>query len=584
MSNPIITKQIQPSQFPFFEGKFIGTLNAPDNTVLSIKTDMSGNLKEFLTKFENDLIIRLEKGVNYDTGDNYLLSIPNITTSFSYVDGFMKGYFNYFDQNNKYTKGDFTGRLTGKVSFQRNNDIIIFKMKSLDSNVQVIKQINKLENTTINNMEDLTGCIIISALMKTGSITFNKNTTIDLPIYASDGVLMFSGMVNSPSNSLDPAKSTFSLVKTYQKYPDPLSAYILSYQKQNFTASVKGTFMGLYLPADTNLQNITSVENLFSNIKILQGNLTCDISSTNVIYNKIGNYGMLNVMAKFTKSNIIPFDTNNYQNLPTQISHFTTISNSNPDYITTEQSIKENMETSQIKDAYPFTKDLVTIPSKFYTQYNYELPSTVYEKTQKESFFSDFFKKILSSGENPKEAFTTEPINIPHQKEYPNNSYLSQTQSQTQNTISPQTQNDLQNNQFPNPGTNPQIDEFRRSYCINNQLMYKNTAVNPEIAEYLFPNLQINGVAGSNGINCNPCDPTCPISFSNLDQRLENENIIQKRTHNEYNQTNHMQDWTPKLFDVFLPNPIYPEFNHPIKQSNSSYLIPANARITNNIL
>lgn len=580
MSNPIITKQIDPSQFPFFEGKFIGTLKAENNTILSIHTDMSGNLKEYLTKFENDLIIHLEKGVNYDTGDNHLLKIPNIETSFSYVDGFMKGYFNYYDQNKKYIKGDFTGRLTGKVAFQRNKDAIIFKMKSLDSNVRVIKQINNLENTNVNNMEDLSGCVIFQAVMKTGTITFNKNNTINLPT-TSDGILMFSGFIKSPLNSLDPTKSVISLIKTYQNYPDPLAAYILSINKnQIFTASITGTFMALYLPPNV---NITSFESIFSNIKILQGKLTCDAKSRYIISNKIQNYGMLNVVMDFTKANIIPFDTNNYQNLPTQISLFTTLSNSNSNsnsssnYITTDQSIKENMETSQIKDAYPFTKDLVTIPSKFYTQYNYELPSTVYEKTQKESFFSDFFKKILSSSENPKEAFTTEPINIPHQKEYPNNSYL----SQTQNTLSPQTQNDLQNNQIPNPNVNPQIDQFRKSYCINQQLMYKNTPVHPEIAEYIFPNIQINDVAGSNGVNCNPCDPTCPILFSNMDQRLENENIIQKRTRNEYN--NHTQDSRSNFFDVFLPNPIYPEFNSSTKPSNSSYLIPANARITNGI-
>jgi len=235
----------------------------------------------------------------------------------------------------------------------------------------------------------------------------------------------------------------------------------------------------------------------------------------------------------------------------------------------------KNMETSQIIDAYPFTVNQTTIPSKFYTKYNYKLPSKNVDK----SFFSEFFSNLLTTSEIKKENFT-DNIEIPYQNQYQNNKYSQTYETQKSpktQTLSPQTEDDYQMNQFQSyePIKNKQIDQFRKSYCINHQLTYKNTPVRSEIAEHIFPNLQVNGLAGSNGVKCNPCDTSCPIFLSSRDQRLENENIIQKRIRPEYK----TQNWEPKFFDVFLPNPNYPDLNHSNKNDNRSYLIPSNARI-----
>jgi len=250
-----------------------------------------------------------------------------------------------------------------------------------------------------------------------------------------------------------------------------------------------------------------------------------------------------------------------------------------------EQEEKEgfkDIETSMINDAYPFTTNQQTIPSKFYTNYKYKLPKKLIE--EKSKGFSEFFKSLLSNTDksnnnksnhkNTKEGFS-ENISIPYQKAYDNNQY-----------ISPQTHYDVDNNRSVAQKAMDEVTElqarlFREKNCNSSQqLLYKNSIVRPDMAEHIFPNLQINDLAG--GMKCNPCDPHCHISLSLLDQRLENENIIQKRNRNEYNETNH--DWVPKFFDVFVPNPMYPvlgnnHMNMNGNNINSSYLIPANARI-----
>ena len=244
----------------------------------------------------------------------------------------------------------------------------------------------------------------------------------------------------------------------------------------------------------------------------------------------------------------------------------------------------KDIETSMINDAYPFTTNQQTIPSKFYTNYKYKLPKKIIE--EKSKGFSEFFKSLLSktdnnksNNKNTKEGFS-ENISIPYQKAYDNNQY-----------ISPQTHYDVDNNRSVAQKAMDEVTElqarlFREKNCNSNQqLLFKNSIVRPDMAEHIFPNLQINDLAGANGMKCNPCDPHCHISLSLLDQRLENENIIQKRNRNEYNETN--QDWVPKFFDVFVPNPMYPvlgnnhnNMNGNISNNmNSSYLIPANARI-----
>ena len=58
-------------------------------------------------------------------------------------------------------------------------------------------------------------------------------------------------------------------------------------------------------------------------------------------------------------------------------------------------------------------------------------------------------------------------------------------------------------------------DEFRKENCKNGALMYKNNEVRKDMAEFVFPELKMNG------IKCNPCDKTC--SFSIVESKLKTE-------------------------------------------------------------
>jgi hypothetical protein len=58
-------------------------------------------------------------------------------------------------------------------------------------------------------------------------------------------------------------------------------------------------------------------------------------------------------------------------------------------------------------------------------------------------------------------------------------------------------------------------EEFRKENCKNGVLMYKNNEVRKDMAEFVFPELKMNGRA------CNPCDKTC--SFSVIENKLRTE-------------------------------------------------------------
>jgi hypothetical protein len=354
------------------------------------------------------------------------------------------------------------------------------------------------------------------------------------------------------------------------------SKYGITYDSSNNISNLKNIDTSYcYIEGDIlgyrqyNIQN--NLQNYSKIIATIKGNVMYDFSSTAkdpTKYDKI----WLHMDYKDCESVMVISD-NDYKNIPS-ISAFTvrevegftfgdkssktpsvTFVSSSP-LPPPNESFKD-METSVIVDAYPFTKNQVTIPSKFYTKYNNQLPAT------SNTSFSNYFNQTET--ETNKESFTD------YQTSYHPINYK---------TISPQTKNDILLNNQTQHQNQKQENHFRKSYCVNNQLLYKNTPVRSEMAEHIFPNLQINGLAGSNGMKCNPCDPTCPISFSNLDQRLENENIIQKRTRTQQSKYND-PNWASKYYDVFLPNPNnHPEFNNQIAHSKSSYLIPANARIT----
>lgn len=56
---------------------------------------------------------------------------------------------------------------------------------------------------------------------------------------------------------------------------------------------------------------------------------------------------------------------------------------------------------------------------------------------------------------------------------------------------------------------------FRKQYCINEMLTYKNNAVKKEMAEHVFPEI----VFPEN--TCNPCSPTC--NFSIIVEKIQTE-------------------------------------------------------------
>jgi len=59
-------------------------------------------------------------------------------------------------------------------------------------------------------------------------------------------------------------------------------------------------------------------------------------------------------------------------------------------------------------------------------------------------------------------------------------------------------------------------NEFRKEYCVENTLKYKNMDVKSAISEHIFPSLQFKDEP------CNPCSKTC--AFSIIESKLQTEN------------------------------------------------------------
>ena len=617
----------QSVENPIFDGSFNGFLNTPDNEKIYISTVIKGKLKEFNTRIDGDLILKIDTTNDLLSAyNNKITNINHVDTSFSSLNGFLTGKYYYNNQ----IVGDETGHLTGNVLGKMDSpNAMKFHINSIDSNIFIIKDFVKfptLQNNTQNN--DMTGCTLFISILIDGDFNLSSSKKPKIPLSAFK-LKGFMGSIASYDtiNKKNILASDDKQLLVLGLPSSNLSTFISSYDPNFDTTKPPITITGSIV--NSNIMGILIPKGgTIANQKKYSGTLNADVTSTMIINNqnilmKITSGNITNlkeVKETFTTINTESFETgipskNNQQkkiseeNIPEMNSlelpedflkgliemdeddsnendkpkknpysngnvhtKGNTRSKNNTTVIHTpkHESFKD-METSEIKSAYPFTQNQTTIPSKFYTQYNYKLPEKI-ENKKSTSIFSDFFNQLLYSKPDTKENFT-ENTKIPYQHDYQNNQY-SETQQQQQQPLSPQTKDDYQNNQFT---LSHESDNFRKSYCVNNQLLYKNTPVRSEIAEHIFPNLQINGLAGSNGVKCNPCDPTCPISFSTIDQRLENENIIQKRNRTQTIETD--PNWIPKYFDVFLPNPNLPEFNNQIGNSKSSYLIPANARI-----
>ena len=608
-SKKLINDNVKASPF---EGKFIGKLTSPDGSkVIKISTDVCGNLIQFNQKFEGNFIFNSDYGIMYDDNNN-LSKLTNIDTSFCYIAGDVLGYRQYNDENNyqDYSKtiatieGNVRYYYTINVNDPTKYDKIWLHMDYKDcksvmtisdnrnANIPAMKKsaftVREIEGFTFGDTHYKTPLVtFVSSLppepqietlttQESTPIQENRSDFIDLTRFRSVGYLNESG--NMIVNDQVPIEMSNFELKTF--------VITIADSKYNIDASNS---------------NITLVSNTGLRIldKPFKATLTVDISGNTEFTSDPNSDGIFvsgTIQGNVTTKNIHVDENSGTQTI--QLSFLDgEIVNQNvsttlpppPPPPPSNESFKD-METSVIVDAYPFTKDQVTIPSKFYTQYSYQLPATSAtatatsntQKPQATTSFSDYFKQLL-----------TETITTPSTTASKESFTDYQTSYQIRKTLSPQTKNDIllnnqqqqetQNQETQNQETQQQQQHhFRKSYCVNNQLLYKNTPVRSEMAEHIFPNLQINGLAGSNGMKCNPCDPTCPITFSNIDQRLENENIIQKRTRQQpssykYNEHN----WTSKHFDMFLPNPNnHPEFNNQITHSKSSYLIPANARIT----
>jgi len=61
----------------------------------------------------------------------------------------------------------------------------------------------------------------------------------------------------------------------------------------------------------------------------------------------------------------------------------------------------------------------------------------------------------------------------------------------------------------------PWVKKFRQENCLHNQLKYKGVNVSNEMAEHVFPELNMENK------NCNPCSNTCKISI--IESKLKTE-------------------------------------------------------------
>jgi len=70
--------------------------------------------------------------------------------------------------------------------------------------------------------------------------------------------------------------------------------------------------------------------------------------------------------------------------------------------------------------------------------------------------------------------------------------------------------------------------DFINNYCVDDKLKYKELTVNPEMVEHVFPEIKTHEHSA-----CNPCNPLCKFSVSNIKLRAEEE-IVKPKNSNDY--------------------------------------------------
>lgn len=217
-----------------------------------------------------------------------------------------------------------------------------------------------------------------------------------------------------------------------------------------------------------------------------------------------------------------------------------------------------NMEASTVNSAYPFTKDIQTITPKFSPWFRpmyfneheiregFESKSNTHANEVEESVHTSNYSRYLPTYEQPID--NPLPYSI--------------RQSSVSHTTTEDATAEAERNAL-----------FRQTHCsASGNLTYKNSTVKPSMAEFIFPELQIEGA--DDGHPCNPCNPSCKIHVSKVDQRLNTERILQQRNRPSLKKTSN--DWVPSWFDIFLPHPV---FEVSQVQSSQPFAKPANITI-----
>ena len=239
------------------------------------------------------------------------------------------------------------------------------------------------------------------------------------------------------------------------------------------------------------------------------------------------------------------YDSHLYKNTPSTIQEQLNYkTKSNPDYISnimfrSQPENFQNMEASTINSAYPFTTDVRTITSK-----------------HSPSFQSNYFNEteIREGFQSSSHSHYKPTYDLPIHSDVPYSMRQTEISYDSKNAEEEAHKNAL----------------FRKEHCsINGELIHKNSVIKPSMAEFIYPDLQIEG--SQDGHGCNPCDPNCNIHISKFDQRLNNENILHRRNTESLQKTS--SDWVPTWFDIFLPHPFYQKYD---SKNSQPFAEPAN--------
>lgn len=207
-------------------------------------------------------------------------------------------------------------------------------------------------------------------------------------------------------------------------------------------------------------------------------------------------------------------------------------------------SINGSMENSKINSAYPFTADVLTVPSIFSRPAFFQYGGVSDKKND---------PKHPKGGQGQVEGFSTaikeqgeayQPYEATYEAPY---SPIGVNTKMNNNRSSSSL-----NNQFAQREAAREAEEFRDKYCSAGQLSYKNVPVRTEMAGHIFPHLSFQ-----DGQICNPCDQTCVIAVSDKARLLDTERRLKHGEIEERNMRKVSQDWVPTWFDIFLPHPVF---------------------------